>query len=839
MACSSTDTELSTLNQALLPNNDALLQAAPQTAPVSSELQCLQSTCTDLLNVHFQEPIVREQLKAQLEKFYQFAEQVTRFPDTYQSTFDVFGDMTEQLIALDQLLSSDKIPNSIKKSAILLLPVNEAKAADKLFATHLSLTLLRQANSGTDDMYIQTVRQCAVKYCQKHQLPEIAEQLVQAVTSQSKSKHTATDHSAATDQSHCQAITEAHLVAFYCELYTATYSQLSISPKKTPLHIHYLRASHDIQPIETRDLISYVVLRRGERPENITLRHLSHIDLDALHPVVCHMLCENAFKSSSIDDMLCFVSSCPTPATRSVQQNELLSRCVNQLQTNDSSTNSQISVWIENCHQSELLDNIYAHLLPRRQAKCLLQLSKLNKLKLNDKRLFSPEVITHLSRQFINDNLSKEGGYSALSTACIANHAKVVTKLLQVSALRKSEDQFHYCGNVSGHTPFHKACISGSIDAINAYCDFSLSLEHPLQLRINTRQGESVFMLAIASGNLNTLKCLLNQFEVNIKTYRNFPSVELTLAQYACKYQQVHILSYLLSLPFSNVRELENSEKYYELEQWVKHTPMICSSRPVIKCIQTQQQMTPEMLLTNFDRNTLYDIGLHERKQLLIFAIQHGFVQAAITIFKTFPLTEAAITSAIFYACTYSQPDILTELLKEKPKILSIRSDAEENLLQIALRRNTDKAREIRQALISYCPKLLEAKIAKHNTLLHFAVAIGNTEAVEYLLTNAKLDISKTNDDGQSVLHAAVEKGNLAMLNVVLKHCQPKDLLVKTQSSFSFQRKTALQLSKKREIHARLKEFQQLTSTITPTSTASFVQDDNEMLVIDLAAAQV
>ena len=228
-------------------------------------------------------------------------------------------------------------------------------------------------------------------------------------------------------------------------------------------------------------------------------------------------------------------------------------------------------------------------------------------------------------------------------------------------------------------------------------------------------QGENALHVAVASGDLSTVKALLDypssQIDINTRNVHGW-----TALHYAAESSNALIAQFLLDHQQVNVN-IRNKEGNSALD-----IAMMCENWPVVK------------ILVN-DKKFLKTTSNNSESALHIAMVRNPW-----------PSVEALLS--------HTRTDI------------NIKNDKGSSALHVAVARgNLLRV----QALLQH-PKIDIHVINKQGeNSLHIAVAHSNLPLVEILL-DKKIEVNVKNKEGDSALHIAAASGNLAMVELLLQH---------------------------------------------------------------------
>ena len=323
----------------------------------------------------------------------------------------------------------------------------------------------------------------------------------------------------------------------------------------------------------------------------------------------------------------------------------------------------------------------------------------------------SLEIVKYLLENHadIDVNLLNDDGDSALAIACKKGNLEIVENLL-----RKSGVDLNIQFGKSKNTLLHYASKGGNLEIVK----YLLENHADIDINLLNDDGDSALAIASEKGNLEIVKLLLRKSGVNVNIH--YGKSKNTLLHYASEGNNLEIVKYLLENHADIDVNLLNDD----------------GDSAASKAAERGYWEIAELLLrkSGVDDNLRY--SWHEITLLHYASTKNSFEIVKYVLEKLADsdvnLSNASVYSAI---CTAAQREDW-----EMVKLLLRQSGADVN---------------------ARCEK---------NTLLHYASEEGNWKIVKYLLENhADIDVNLLNDDGDSALAIACKKGNLEIVENLLR----------------------------------------------------------------------
>ncbi|RLV58057.1 hypothetical protein D5018_19245 [Parashewanella curva] len=611
--------------------------------------------------------------------FVQFANIMIHQQSTLDGGDVFFGSITQQIIALTQLLADPDIDEATRRLAIKKLPspLMKTPVLGKSLFAYPSLCLLRAAKAKTTKELQSFISTQANIFCTRHEIDDVIKAQLQIALGISKAKNT----SLRLSPTGAQAL-DSTLTAFWYELYFAATLTLAkpkndkvkgifdvfYLPPKTRSNIivlsSRLHGSHQSTVhVTTHDFLTYSITNDGPEPDNLLLTDLVRLQLHQAHPILrllIYKYCAN--NTNDCMDHLRFVSL----FSESVPQHlaPIICECKRFL---EKKRNYQvIRRWIKHEANFQQLTLAFPHLPTKLQAKCLVQQHKLQPIGY-DARICRSHVATYLPDWMLSEqHLTTLQFFFLFNQACKNELYGLLDKLLSTERFLSCYQEYFLRSSKAGTRvtdPILLACEHNKVRVLEKIFTHYQSNDDKEALLVKTTG--SPYRTAVMAGSLESLIFLFNTYNVNLQNNISVNLKQLIsfpLAARAIKYNQPHILEYLLSLPFTDLIPSASVNQHTLKQFCLNYTgPQQQQMLDIIAKAEQSPTHNKDAIsywLMQASERKISNIGIYARNQLLLHAVSANNITAMEAILDFNP-SHQVLAEALFNLITHEAQPLL------------------------------------------------------------------------------------------------------------------------------------------------------------------------------------
>ena len=343
------------------------------------------------------------------------------------------------------------------------------------------------------------------------------------------------------------------------------------------------------------------------------------------------------------------------------------------------------------------------------------------------------------------------------------------------------------CKNSKGHTPLHKACMHGHLDIVRHLAHESSSMHDDLY--VSDHDGFTPLHLASKHGHLDIVMCLINECNCDVSYTDGHKYTPLHLA---CHYGYFDIVIFLIE---SNISSPDKDGVKGALHDIDKngYTPLHYASQyGHLNIVQYLISLSKsELLCRDLHNNTpLHLAACHNQQSVVEYFLENNLYDCDLKAKKG----RTPLFISAFYQCTetfdylfrtheqcnilmaddegetilpllykWNREDIANVIMNNSKYNIFADTYKDKILLFSALEGHLKSFEHILELMAveeSMTKKLvlLMHRDSVGNTVLHLAITFGCLELVKYLINEIKLDITVSNNCGQSCVDLVLKQ---------------------------------------------------------------------------------